>query len=90
MSAVDEEDKIVLHGKNRNWTLREYIDAKCKWREADERGDEEEAMRILLEIPADPDFVMAQKKLFGKEAVLEMGWDLTEANLKFGEGWLDE
>ena len=90
MSAVDEMDQIFLHGKDRNWTLRDFIEANRKANEADDRGDHEEAERIWLTIPADPYYVLAQKKLFGKEAVLEMGWDLTEANLKFGEGWLDE
>lgn len=83
MSAINNDDRIVLHGKNRNWTLREYIDAKCKWREAVERGDEEEAERILLEIPADPDFVMAQKTLRqGGGAGNGLGLDRSEPEVR--------
>ena len=89
MSAVDEMDQIFLHGKDRNWTLREYLNLKRQWREAIERGDEN-ADEMLCVIPVDPDLAMSRKILRGKDAVLASGWDLTEANLKFGEGWLDE
>jgi hypothetical protein len=53
------------------------------------RGDDAEFERLCGIIPADPDIAMAFKEVYGKEYLLELGLDLTEADLKFGDGWLD-
>ena len=85
-----EMDEVFLHGKGRNFNETEVIELYRLIDEAEERGDEAEYWRLTLMIPIDPDVAMADKQVYGKEHLLSMGFDLTEANLKWGEGWLDE
>lgn len=56
---------------------------------AGERGDREEEKRLIRLIPLDPALALAGRNTFGKEALLDEGFDLSLANEKFGEGWLD-
>ncbi|MDR1519513.1 MAG: hypothetical protein LBU23_05135 [Planctomycetota bacterium] len=82
--------EVYLHGKDRTFT-RDEIDELDRLKDAaKERGDEEEYLRLAKIIPLDPDVAMADKEVYGKEHLLSMGFDLTEADLKWGEGWLDE
>jgi len=90
MSATNEKDRVVLHTAHGEMTEEEFDALGDRILEAQDRGDTEEAMRLLKLIPLDPDYGMALKMFFGKDEILEDGWDLTEANMKFGEGWLDE
>jgi hypothetical protein len=57
--------------------------------EAGKRGDKEEEARLLMEIPLAPDVALAAFKLYGKDYLLTTGFDLSAANERFGEGWLD-
>ncbi len=88
MSAI-EEPVIFRHGKDRNFTKEEYFALDDEMWAAKRRGDEETYERIARILPANPDVVKAFKEVYGKEYILSMGLDLTEANLRFGEGWLD-
>ena len=90
MSATNEKDRVVLHTAHGEMTAEEFDALGDRILEAQDRGDTEEAMRLAKLVPLDPDLGMTLKLFFGKDEVLEGGWDLTEANLKFGEGWLDE
>ncbi len=88
MSAI-EEPAVFRHGKDRNFTKEEYFALDAEMWEAGERGDRETYDRIAGILPANPDVAKAFKEVYGKEYLLSLGFDLTEANLQFGEGWLD-
>ncbi|MDR1519511.1 MAG: hypothetical protein LBU23_05125 [Planctomycetota bacterium] len=84
-----ETGEAFIHGKRRDFTIAEVdrmldlIDA------AAERRDWGEVNRLGHILPLDPDTAMTIKRVHGKRGLLEMGFDLTEADLKWGEGWLD-
>ena len=90
MSATNEKDEVVFHTARGDMTGAEFNEIVDKILEAHDRGDNEEVRRLARLVPLDPDFGMALKLFYGKNEVLEGDWDLTEANMKFGEGWLDE
>lgn len=70
-------------------TKAEIFENIKKALEADERGDHEEAFRIRLKIPLAPHLAMAYKDTLGKEALIESGFDLSEAEAEYGSEWLD-
>lgn len=53
-------------------------------------GDKEKEMEIGKQIPMAPHCAKTYKSMYGKEALLEAGFNLSEANAEYGEGWLDE
>lgn len=89
MSAITKQS-VYMHGKERNFTEEEYVALSNEMWAAERRGDLETYERIDNILPADPDIVKIFKKVYGKEYLLSLELDLTEANLRFGEGWLDE
>jgi hypothetical protein len=66
--------------------LAKIIDASL---EAGRRGDKAEEMRLLREIPLEPELALAALRVYGKERLLRTGCDLSEANEALGAGWLD-
>lgn len=84
------EKEIFLRGKDRNFTAEEWEVLSEQMGQAFRRGDLEEVCRIGRIIPVDPYTAKAFKQINGKEWLLELGCDLTEANLKWGKDWLDE
>lgn len=52
--------------------------------------DEEEKERLMMRIPLAPKLAMIAKEMYGKKALLADGYDLSEANEEFGDGWLDK
>ncbi len=88
MSAIASQT-IYMHGRERNFTEEEYFALGGEMWEAKERGDMETYERLSDLLPVNPDVAKAFKDVYGKEYLLAMGLDLTEANLRFGEGWLD-
>jgi hypothetical protein len=92
MNAVMEarpEPEIYRHGKDRNFTRDEADEIRDRAMEAYDRGDREEFRRIYKAIPISPNVVEAFAGGYGKDAIMACGFDLTEANLKLGEGWLN-
>lgn len=57
---------------------------------ASNAGNEEEAMRILMETPLVPRVANVAKAAFGLEGMKEKGYDLRWAVEEFGNGWLNE
>lgn len=53
-------------------------------------SDEEEELRLLRMLPLAPHLAMAGKEVFGAEYMKTAGYDLSEANEEFGDGWLDK
>ncbi len=79
-----------MRGRTRNFTEEEYYKINDEFRAAEERGDEAEMARIFSLIPMRPKVVRAFARAWGKDFIIGIGVDLTEANIAFGEGWLDE
>lgn len=88
--SVNVANEIYIHGKDRNFTEEEYRALSNEMWAADESGDVETYNRIDRILPADPEMARIFKEVYGKEYLLSLGLDLTEANLCYGEGWLDE
>lgn len=71
-------------------TLEEKIVILEAIRAAEKIGDEEEAGRLIREaLPVPPHLAMAAKEMYGKEYLITRRYNLSEANVEFGEGWLD-
>ena len=90
MTTQLDEAGIFLHGKDRTYSFDEYQEITDRALAADDRGDENEYHRLILSMPLHPIVAKGIKIRHGKEYLLEIGADLTEANLVYGEGWLDE
>ncbi len=50
----------------------------------------EEIREITKHIPVDPRHALSMKRRYGKEFLITGKFNLTLANEKYGEGWLDE
>lgn len=89
-TAEDTGARAFLHAKDRDITEDEWEELSEQMGQAYRRGDMKEVLRIGSMIPVDANVAMAIKKVYGKNALLHKSIDLTMANLKWGEGWLDE
>ncbi len=88
-ATVLHDCEIFLHGKDRNFTTEEWEILSEQIGQAFRRGDMEEVCRIGSIIPLDANVAKAFKEIYGKQRLLDAEMDLTEATLKWGEGWLD-
>ncbi len=82
--------EIYIHGRTRDFTSDEYLAACNEAIAAHKRGDEEEYIRLTRVLPLDPKVARAAKIAWGRQHLIDIDADLTEANLVWGEGWLDE
>lgn len=53
-------------------------------------GEYEKAQKVAVTIPLLPERAKLRKRLFGKEHLIEDGYDLSLANAEYGENWLNE
>ncbi len=83
------QTEVYMHTRNGGVTREEYYDLNDQLRAAEARGDNEEYDRILRLIPIVPHVAKAAKEVFGRDFIISSGFDITEANMKYGEGWLD-
>jgi hypothetical protein len=58
--------------------------------EARQAGDDEKAFRLMVEFPLHPGMAKIGKETFGKDHLLEGGYNLSEAYAEFGDDWLDK
>jgi hypothetical protein len=73
-------------GKLMTMEEKTAIDMRCHvLREA---GKEKEAMELAKTIPLSPALAQLWKKRFGADVLLKSGWNLAEAEAKFGRNWL--
>lgn len=57
--------------------------------EASIAGDVDEAYRLKHLLPLAPGLAEIAKEMYGKTYLIENGFNLSEANEEFGDGWLD-
>ena len=82
--------EVYRHGRDRDFTQKEVLALCDEMSEAMDNGDREAVERVSSIFPVDPGVAKIFKEVYGKEFILDLGFDLTEANLVYGEGWLDE
>jgi hypothetical protein len=70
-------------------TREQEIEIIQKSLEADERGDHDESVRLIQQMPLAPHLARAAKKIWGKEYLLQSGFDLSEAEAAYGKDWLN-
>ncbi len=51
--------------------------------------DRDEKLRLMRLLPLAPHLARIGKELYGKNFLLEGGFNLSDANEEFGDGWLD-
>ncbi|MDR1922307.1 MAG: hypothetical protein LBS31_11285 [Candidatus Adiutrix sp.] len=56
---------------------------------AGESGNYDEEVRLMKLLPLAPHLAMIAKEMYGKGHLLENGFNLSDANEEFGDGWLD-
>jgi hypothetical protein len=89
-TAVQAERRVFMHGAERDFTAKEIGELIGQASEAYSKKDWDEFDRLAKTIPFEPIVAKAIKNVYGKAELLSGDYDLTEANLVFGEGWLDE
>lgn len=72
-------------------TLEEKAVVLNAIRAAEEAGNDEEAERLMQHVlPLAPHLAMAAKEMYGKQYLIEGGYNLSEADVEFGDGWLEK
>jgi hypothetical protein len=69
-------------------TLDERLHLIVKSIELEDQGKQEEAMKLRRSIPLAPYLAKFYKDYIGVDALLETGWNLTEAEAEYGYDWL--
>ncbi|GAB7140688.1 hypothetical protein RsTz2092_06400 [Deferribacterales bacterium RsTz2092] len=76
--------------KHRKLTLDEEMDLAERAVELRKAGKKEEAARLIRQIPMPPRVAMAFKETSGKDFLIRNGYNLVEANERYGENWLNQ
>ena len=71
-------------------TLHEKLQLGMKSIELEKQGKLEEAERVHKQIPLAPYLAKFLKNHLGAEALLQEGWNLSEAEAEYGTGWLSQ
>jgi hypothetical protein len=58
--------------------------------DAADRGDREEENRLPLLLPLAPHLAKVAKEIWGKDYLLQEGFDLSEAEAAYGPNWLGQ
>ena len=69
-------------------TEREKADITMKAIALKDEGNKEEADKLLKTIPVPPYLAKVYKKLFGADFLINEGYNLSEAEAEYGQGWL--
>jgi hypothetical protein len=69
-------------------TLDEKLAISCKAAELLEAGDSEGCIRIMKTAPMPPFLAKVMKEKMGPDYLINGGWNLSEAEVEFGPGWL--
>jgi hypothetical protein len=80
---VDKEYTMI-----QTMTLSEKLDIVMKSIELEKQGKLEEAARVRKQAPLQPYLAKFYKDHLGLKALLQSGWNLSEAEAEFGSAWL--
>jgi len=70
-------------------TLDEKLDTIMKAVELRNAGDDEGFSRVMRAVPLPPYMAKVAKEWAGADFLVQGGWNLSEAEAEFGNGWLD-
>ena len=76
--------------ENRLMTMEEESVILLKAHELRKQGKLEEAERITKQAPLQPYLAKFVKDHFGADFLLNLGWNLAEANAEYGSDWLNK
>jgi hypothetical protein len=71
-------------------TREQALDILNAINEATGRKDYAEAARLSRLFPLAPHLAKAVKDMYGKDYLLSLGYDLSEADAEYGAGWIDQ
>jgi hypothetical protein len=71
-------------------TLSEKLDIVMKSIELEKQGKLEEANQVRKQAPLQPYLAKFYKDHLGLNALLQSGWNLSEAEAEFGSAWLTQ
>ena len=71
-------------------TLKEIAQVSVKAIELKQSGKVEEGRALYRTIPLSPHMAMFVKKYWGKDILLQLGWNLAGAEKEFGQDWLNQ
>ncbi|GHS90630.1 hypothetical protein FACS1894139_04400 [Planctomycetales bacterium] len=88
----DDDDNPVVYPRSKIGEIRRDFFRKCQDAAyaALERGDTKAFDELTAPIPEPAGCAYVYAKMFGKDALLATGADLTLADEKYGEGWLEQ
>ncbi len=93
MSVAEEktqEKRAYAYGRDHEFTKEEYDELMGEIKAAIKRKDNETVNRLVPRLPMDANVLMAFGSVYGRGFILEADFDLTQANMKFGEGWIND
>jgi hypothetical protein len=70
-------------------TLDEKLDIACRAAALRQAGDEEGYRRLLRTAPLPPYLAKVMKEKVGADFLIDAGYNLSEAEAEFGQGWLN-
>ena len=70
------------------WTIQEKLKVSARAIKERNNGNMAEYERIMKSIPVDPYLAKNAKECFGPDFLIKGGYNLSEADIKFGSGWL--
>lgn len=76
--------------EHRLMTFSEKMDISMQSHKLREEGREEEASVLYRTIPLAPYMAKCAVKYLGVDGLLQMGWNLAEAEAEFGQDWLTQ
>jgi hypothetical protein len=71
-------------------TLDEKLAIACKAAELRKAGDNEGASRLIRTTPLPHYIAKVMKEKMGADFLVNGGWNLSEAEAKFGSNWLSQ
>jgi hypothetical protein len=86
---MESDDDVLLRGRNRDFTVGETVRLLDLIDEAARLHDWEVVKTIGRVLPVDPEIALYILRIHGRQKLLEMGFDLTEADIMHGEGWME-
>jgi len=77
--------KTMTH---KTMTIEEKLAIACKAAALSDAGDKEGASRLIRTVPMPPYLAKIFKEKVGTDFLIQGGWNLSEAEVEFGQNWL--